>query len=95
MCAGPAFPHRGDLFSHMFSPCEGGAESICHVRRGIKGGDERWNNHLKMNKEDKYLQERAADLGLSAFSTLSCCFTVSKGSQKKKPQWKMSVSDGQ
>lgn len=85
MCAGSAFLHRGDLFSHVFSPCEGGAESICHVRRGITEGDERWNNHLKMNKEDKYLQERAADLGLSAFSTLSGCFNVSKGSQYKNP----------
>lgn len=41
-----------------------------------------------MNKEDKYLQERAADLGLSAFSTLSCCFNVSEGSQIEKKKQK-------
>lgn len=41
MYQGPAFTHWGDLSSHVFSPCEGGAGSICHVRRGQKGGEER------------------------------------------------------
>lgn len=81
-----AFPHQGDLFGHVFGPCEGGAESICHVRRGIKGGDERQNNHLNMNREDKYLQESAA---VEVFLRLVLCHIVLaslKVVRQKKPQ---------